>query len=314
MRLIFAGTPDTAATVLAHLLSGPHEVVAVYTRADAPKGRGRKLIPSPVKALALEHGLPVYTPPNFKSESDVQVLRELNADAAVVVAYGVLLPEAVLQIPKYGWFNLHYSKLPRWRGAAPVQRAIEAGDTHTAATVFQIEAGLDTGPYLQLEETEILPGETSGQLLERLTEMGLGLIDKSLESLENGTAVFTPQSDEETCYAKRIGAGEGQIDWRKSAVEIDRQIRAFTPDPGCFSVLPDGSRLKISGSAPVDLDEELAAGQIRIEKKRVLVGCGDGQAVQLVQVAPAGKKWMNAADWGRGARLDEGAKFENPGS
>lgn len=312
MRLIFAGTPTIAATVLSHLADGPHEVVAIYTRADAQKGRGRKLIPSPVKELALELGIPVYTPPNFKDPTDVEMLRSHGADAAVVVAYGVLLPQNILDIPTYGWFNLHYSKLPRWRGAAPVQRAIEAGDTETAATFFQIEAGLDTGPILACKETSIQGEENSGELLERLTELGLPLIDDALSALASGTAVLTPQTDEDTCYAKRISSSEGQINWEDAASEIHRQVRAFTPEPGCWSVLPDGSRLKIAGLLVSDEQSGLAPGQIRVEKRRVLVGCGKETTIELGQVAPAGKKWMAAADWGRGARLEENSRFQNP--
>lgn len=289
-------------------------MVAVYTRPDAPSGRGRKLLPSPVKQLAQEHHIPVFTPRSFKDSEAVAQLRDLDAQAAVVVAYGVLLPEEVLDIPEFGWFNLHFSLLPRWRGAAPVQRALEAGDEETGVTIFKIAPGLDTGDILTFQKSDIQPNETAGELLNRLTKQSLPLLDDALEDLAKGTAVLRAQPQQGACYARRLAPDEGQIDWQQPAPKIADKVRAFTPSPGCWTTLPDGMRLKIRGFKVVP-DVTLKPAELRIEKKRVLVGTST-EAGQIEEVSVPGKKWMKAADWGRGARLEPGAflKWQGEGS
>lgn len=309
MRLVFAGTPEPAAVALQRLLASEHEVVAVLTRPDARKGRGRTLHPSPVKALALEHGIEVLTPETLAGDSSIQHrLRELSPDAVPVVAYGNLIPADMLDIPAYGWVNLHFSLLPDWRGAAPVQAAIANGDEVTGATTFRIDEGLDTGDILGKLETGIGQTETSGELLERLADTGADLLAATMDALEAGTATPIPQPQEGT-YAHKIAPADARVDWAQPASVIDRGIRAHTPVPGAWTMRGE-ERFKLG---PVTLADggSLAPGQAWFGKNEVLVGTADGD-VRLGTIQPPGKKKMNAADWARGLHPEakEGVVFE----
>lgn len=297
MRLVFAGTPEPAAVALQRLLASEHEVVAVLTRPDARKGRGRTLHPSPVKALALEHGIEVLTPETLAGDSSIQHrLRELSPDAVPVVAYGNLIPADMLDIPAYGWVNLHFSLLPDWRGAAPVQAAIANGDEVTGATTFRIDEGLDTGDILGKLETGIGQTETSGELLERLADTGADLLAATMDALEAGTATPIPQPQEGT-YAHKIAPADARVDWAQPASVIDRGIRAHTPAPGAWTMRGE-ERFKLGPVTPTDGDT-LAPGEAWFGKNEVLVGTADGD-VRLGTIQPPGKKMMNAADWARG--------------
>ncbi|MGV0434071.1 methionyl-tRNA formyltransferase [Corynebacterium ureicelerivorans] len=297
MRLVFAGTPEPAAVALQRLLASEHEVVAVLTRPDARKGRGRTLHPSPVKALALEHGIEVLTPETLAGDSSIQQrLRELSPDAVPVVAYGNLIPADLLDIPAHGWVNLHFSLLPDWRGAAPVQAAIANGDEVTGATTFRIDEGLDTGDILGKLETGIGQTETSGELLERLADTGADLLAATMDALEAGTATPIPQPQEGT-YAHKITPADARVDWAQPASVIDRGIRAHTPAPGAWTMRGE-ERFKLGPVTPTDGDT-LAPGEALFGKNEVLVGTADGD-VRLGTIQPPGKKMMNAADWARG--------------
>lgn len=297
MRLVFAGTPEPAAVALQRLLASEHEVVAVLTRPDARKGRGRTLHPSPVKALALEHGIEVLTPETLAGDSSIQHrLRELSPDAVPVVAYGNLIPADMLDIPAHGWVNLHFSLLPDWRGAAPVQAAIANGDEVTGATTFRINEGLDTGDILGKLETGIGQTETSGELLERLADTGADLLAATMDALEAGTATPIPQPQEGT-YAHKIAPADARVDWAQPASVIDRGIRAHTPAPGAWTMRGE-ERFKLGPVTPTDGDT-LAPGEALFGKNEVLVGTAD-RDVRLGTIQPPGKKMMNAADWARG--------------
>lgn len=309
MRLVFAGTPEPAAVALQRLLASEHEVVAVLTRPDARKGRGRTLHPSPVKALALEHGIEVLTPETLAGDSSIQHrLRELSPDAVPVVAYGNLIPADMLDIPAHGWVNLHFSLLPDWRGAAPVQAAIANGDEVTGATTFRINEGLDTGDILGKLETGIGQTETSGELLERLADTGADLLAATMDALEAGTATPIPQPQEGT-YAHKIAPADARVDWAQPASVIDRGIRAHTPAPGAWTMRGE-ERFKLGPVTPTDGDT-LAPGEALFGKNEVLVGTAD-RDVRLGTIQPPGKKMMNAADWARGLHPEakEGVVFE----
>ncbi|KGN38841.1 methionyl-tRNA formyltransferase [Knoellia subterranea] len=309
MRLVFAGTPDTAAPALEALLASPHEVVALVTRPDARAGRGRTLHPSPVKVVALEHGIEVLTPTTPRDPEFQQRLREIAPDACPVVAYGALLPREVLDIPTHGWINLHFSLLPAWRGAAPVQRAIMAGDETTGASTFVIEEGLDTGPVLGTMTETIRPDDTSGTLLDRLAHAGAGLLVATMDGLESGRLTPVAQPAEGVSHAAKLTTADAEVDWNRPAYAVSRQVRGCTPAPGAWTTFR-GERL---GLGPVraaagdalsgrETDEALAPGEIHATKKAVHVGTAAG-AVTLGEVRPQGKKAMSAADWARGVRI-----------
>ena len=308
MRVLFAGTPEVALPVLHALLEAPeHEVVGVLTRADARQGRGRTLHPSPVAAVAREAGLDVRTPRTLRDEETQKWVRSLDADVAVVVAYGRLVPAALLDVPAHGWLNLHFSLLPRWRGAAPVQRAVIAGDDVTGACVFELEEGLDTGPVFARMEEQIRPEDTSGDLLDRLAQAGGPLVLDVLSALHAGTAAAEPQAEDGVTLAPMLATADGEVDWTAPADVIDRLVRGVTPAPGARTVYGE-ARFRLGPVAPVDGVTDLAPGEIRASKHEVLVGTGD-RAVRLGQVAPAGKSWMPADAWARGARPDPGARL-----
>lgn len=299
MRLLFAGTPSTALPALEALLASEHEVAAVLTRLDAPKGRGRSLAPSPVAERAAAAGIPVLKHSSLKgAEARAEVLG-LGVDGAAVVAYGALVPPVLLEA--FPWINLHFSLLPRWRGAAPVPRAIEAGDTETGACAFFLEEGLDTGPVLGCIRRSLGPTDTAGEVLADLAERGAHLLVDVFDALGAGTARPVPQVEEGVTLAPRMSPAEARVDWREGAVAVDRRIRAFTPQPGAWAVLADGSRVKIGPVTP--LPDPLAPGAVAVTKGAVRVGAGDGSVV-LGRVAPAGKSWMDADAWARGVRTE----------
>ncbi|WP_068323617.1 methionyl-tRNA formyltransferase [Janibacter terrae] len=305
MRLIFAGTPEVAVPSLRALLDADHEVVAVVTRPDARVGRGRRLGSSPVKVLAQEAGLEVLTPTSPKDEDFVARLTELAPDCCPVVAYGALLPVRVLDIPAHGWVNLHFSLLPAWRGAAPVQRALIAGDEITGASTFRIEAGLDTGPVFGTMTERIRPDDTSGALLERLAGAGAPLLVATMDGIASGDLQPRPQPDEGVSHAAKITVEDARVDLRHPAMAVDRLVRGCTPAPGAWTTFR-GERLKL---APVTItDEQLPAGTIDARKREVLVGTAD-RAVCLGEVTPLGKKPMPAADWARGVRIGAGERL-----
>lgn len=319
MRIVFAGTPEPAVVALEKLIASEHEVVGVLTRPDAKKGRGRTLHPSPVKALALEHGIDVLTPQSLKGEGAREAeewLRELAPEAIPVVAYGNLIPPSFLEIPTHGWINLHFSLLPRWRGAAPVQAGILHGDEYSGATTFRIEEGLDTGDIINQEPEKILATDTADDLLTRLAYSGADLLVRTMDDLESGHATFTSQEGEAT-YAPKITKDDARIDWAAPAHEIDRAIRAHTPGPGAWTTLND-ARLKLSPITPstnpateraADTPHLLTPGQVHISKTEVRVGTGDGSVV-LDQIQPPGKKMMAATDWARGMQDTQGVVFK----
>ena len=309
MRLVFAGTPEPAAAALDRLIASDHEVVAVLTRPNARRGRGRTLHPSPVKALALEHGIEVLTPESLTRDAAIRdQLVSLAPDAIPVVAYGNLIPADMLDIPRHGWVNLHFSLLPQWRGAAPVQAAIANGDAITGATTFRINEGLDTGDVLATLETEIGQTETSGELLERLAYSGADLLVETMDALAAGTATPTPQPEEGT-YAHKIHPSDARVDWTQPGAVIDRTIRAHTPAPGAWTMRGE-ERFKLGPVVPTG-GGSLAPGSVQFGKNEVLVGTADGDA-RLGMIQPPGKKMMNAADWARGlaAEAKEGVVFE----
>lgn len=302
MKVIFAGTPEFAATALAALVQTEHEIVAVYTQPDRKAGRGQKLTPSPVKQLALEHHLAVYQPLHFKASTEEglaaqQQLAELGADVMVVAAYGLILPQAVLDKPKYGCLNIHGSLLPRWRGAAPIQRAIAEGDTQTGVTIMQMAAGLDTGDMLYKTFYDIQATDTSASLYEKLATQGAEAICKVLESeqsLQSYLHTRQVQDESQTIYAHKLTKPEAQIDWSLDAVQIDRNIRAFNPWPVAYIVLDESNNLRVWNSSISSFSNENAQiGEIiAIDKNGVHVACATG-AVCLSSLQWPGGKALN---------------------
>ena len=311
MRLVFAGTPDPAVPTLRALLgSARHEVVAVVTRPDAPAGRGRKLVRSPVGLVADEAGIPVLTPARPSDPDFLARLAELAPDCCPVVAYGALVPRKALDVPRHGWVNLHFSLLPAWRGAAPVQAALRHGDEITGATTFRLEEGLDTGPVFGVVTEQVRPTDTAGDLLGRLATSGAGLMVATLDGIEDGTLEARPQPADGVSLAPKVTAPDVRVDWGTPPVAIDRLIRSATPEPGAWSTFRE-ERL---GLGPVTRPDDavpipaLEPGELRAEKRRVLVGTA-GAAVQLGEVRPVGKRAMPAPDWARGVRIAAGERL-----
>lgn len=302
VRLLFAGTPEVALPTLRALLDSDHEVVAVLTRPDARVGRGRTLQPSPVRGLAQEHGVEVITE-RPRDPGVAERLRELRVDCCPVVAYGEILPGAVLGVPAHGWVNLHLSLLPAWRGAAPVQRAIIAGDEITGASTFAIEEGLDTGPVYGTMTERIRPDDTSGSLLGRLAEGGAGLMVATLDGIADGRLVPQPQPTDGISHAAKLTPADARVDWTLPRLAIDRIVRGCTPAPGAWTTVR-GDRLRLGPVTRAEEQVDLAPGQVAVRKHEVLVGAADG-AVRLGEVTPLGKKPMPAADWARGARIGD---------
>jgi methionyl-tRNA formyltransferase len=298
VRIVFGGTPDVAIPSLDALADSRHELVAVVTRPDAPSGRGKKLTASPVAQRAAELGIEVLKPQRPRDEEFVTRLTELAPDCCPVVAYGALLPQRVLEIPRHGWVNLHFSLLPAWRGAAPVQRAILAGDQITGATTFRIVLELDAGPILATVSEPIRPDDTAGDLLHRLSLSGARLLVETLDGIEDGTLTAAPQpeTDAQVSYASKINVEDARIDWTQSAGVLDRLIRACAPAPGAWTTFR-GERFKIN-SARIS-DAVLTPGVVQISKRAVRVGTAT-QALELDEIQAQGKKPMPAADWARG--------------
>ncbi|MEU5937962.1 methionyl-tRNA formyltransferase [Micromonospora sp. NPDC047548] len=307
MRLIFAGTPAVAVPALAAVAASGHELLAVVTRPDAPAGRGRGLVRSPVGAWADEHGIEVLTPAKPREPEFLDRLRELAPDCVPVVAYGALVPPVALEIPRHGWVNLHFSLLPAWRGAAPVQHAVLHGDELTGASVFQLEQGLDTGPVYGTLTDEIRPTDTSGDLLERLAHSGAGLLVAVLDAIEAGTARAEPQPADGVSLAPKLTMEDARVRWIDPAFAVDRRIRACTPAPGPWTTFR-GDRVKLGPVTPVGDGPELKPGELLVEKSRVLAGTATAP-VQLGEVRAAGKKAMPATDWARGVRVGAGEEL-----
>jgi methionyl-tRNA formyltransferase len=305
MRVVFAGTPDVALPALDAIAASDHELVGVVTRPDAPAGRGRKLTPSPVAQRAQELNLPVLKPGRPREPEFLDGLRALAPECCPVVAYGALLPQAALDIPDHGWVNLHFSVLPAWRGAAPVQHAIRAGDEVSGATTFRIVKELDAGPTYGVMTETIRPEDTAGDLLARLAEGGAGLLLATLDGIAEGSLEAREQPADGVSFAPKIQVDDARIDWTQPAAAIDRQIRGCTPFPGAWTTY-DGERVKLGPVTPVEAD--LAAGSLEVTKSAVLVGTA-GAAVRLGEVKPHGRRQMAAADWARGVHFPTGAEF-----
>ena len=293
MRIVFAGTPEFAAEHLKALLGTQHQVIAVYTQPDRPAGRGHKLMPSPVKQLAVEHGIPVYQPATLRAPEAQAELAALQPDLMVVVAYGLILPQVVLDTPRLGCINSHASLLPRWRGAAPIQRAVQAGDGESGVTVMQMEAGLDTGPMLLKVSTPIAPSDTGGSLHDRLAALGSQAVIQAVDALAAGTLTGEVQDDSLANYAHKLNKDEARIDWSRPAVELERLVRAFNPWPICHSTL-NGEPLKVLAATLGEGSGQ--PGQILAASKDGLtVACGEG-ALRLTRLQLPGGKPLSFAD------------------
>lgn len=309
MRIIFAGTPDFAATTLAALLSTEHEICAVYSQPDRPAGRGRKLTASPVKQLALEHQIPVEQPLNFKAETDRAKLAGYQADLMIVVAYGLLLPQSVLDTPRLGCINVHASLLPRWRGAAPIQRAILAGDRETGVCIMQMEAGLDTGPVISRAVIPIDDTDTGEKLHDKLAQLGASTLLQTLNNFEVLQAQAIPQNDTESCYAAKLHKAEANIDWSQSAQQIDRQIRAFNSWPVAQTLWQD-KMLRIWSAVIIDTQHQAAKPGtiIQVDRQGIDVATGSG-TIRLLSLQMPGKKAMPVNDFLNAHPLSSGEHF-----
>lgn len=309
MRIVFTGTPQVALPSLEALLESDHEVVAVLTRPDAPSGRGKKLTPSPVAERAAELGIEVLKPVRPREPEFLARLAEIAPDCCPVVAYGALLPQNLLDLVPHGFINLHFSLLPAWRGAAPVQHAVLAGDAVTGATTFRIVAALDAGPTFGTVTDTIGPTDTSGDLLRRLSVTGARLLVSTLDGIADGSLTATEQPDDGITLAPKITVEDARIDWSRSAIEIDRVVRGCAPSPGAWTTFR-GERLKINSATPVP-DQPGAAGELIVTKRSVTVAAGDGTGVELGQVQAQGKKTMLAADWARGVTFAAGEALDS---
>lgn len=317
LRLVFAGTPAVAVPALQALLDSRHEVVGVVTRPRARAGRGRRGVVPPVEQVALDHDLPVLSPQRPRDPEFIEALRAWRPDACPVVAYGALVPPTVLAVPALGWINLHFSLLPAWRGAAPVQHAVLAGDEFTGATTFRLDAGMDTGPVLGTMTERVRAEDTSGALLDRLAVAGGQLLVASLDALEDGSVEPVPQPADGASLAPKITGEDARVRWTDPAFAVDRRIRATTPAPGAWTTFR-GERIKLgpvqpvaavaTGAAPGEAAAALRPGRPSVTRDQVLVGTGDG-TVRLGTVQPPGKRAMPAQDWARGARPDQDEVF-----
>ncbi|GAA2059511.1 methionyl-tRNA formyltransferase [Catenulispora yoronensis] len=308
MRVLFAGTPEPALPALRALLDSRHEVVAVLTRPDARSGRGRRLEASPVARLAEEAGVEVLRPEKVRDPEFLARLTEIAPDCCPIVAYGGLIPKPALDVPRHGWVNLHFSLLPAWRGAAPVQQSVLHGDEITGASTFLLEEGLDTGPVFGTVTDEIRRTDTSGDLLARLAESGARLLAATLDAIEDGTARPVPQPADGVSLAPKLTATDARVDWTAPALRVDRLVRACTPAPGAWTVLPgrDGEedlRVKIFPVTALPGTCDVPPGRIVQDSRGLTVGTGSGHTVRLGDVQPQGKRRMAAADWARGLRL-----------
>lgn len=295
LRIIFAGTPDFAARHLDALLSSQHQIVGVFTQPDRPAGRGNKLTPSPVKVLAEQHNLPVFQPVSLRPEDNQKLVSDLNADVMVVVAYGLILPKAVLDMPRLGCINVHGSLLPRWRGAAPIQRALWAGDAETGVTIMQMDVGLDTGDMLHKVSCPITAQDTSATLYDKLAEMGPQGLLATLAELANGTATPEKQDEALVTYAEKLSKEEARLNWTLSAAQLERCVRAFNPWPVSFFMI-DGQPVKVWQSQAIAAEQNQAPGTIiSADKHGIAVATTEG-ALLMTQLQPSGKKSMSAQD------------------
>ncbi|MGB0473608.1 MAG: methionyl-tRNA formyltransferase [Porticoccaceae bacterium] len=296
MKIVFAGTPDFAAAHLQALIDcDQHHIVAVYTQPDRPAGRGKKLTPSPVKQLACDHNINVFQPPSLKDSEAQQQLANLDADIMIVVAYGLLLPQAVLDIPRLGCINVHGSLLPKWRGAAPIQRAIEAGDRETGICIMQMDAGLDTGPVISVARCPITAADTSATIYQKLSELGAPTLLAALAKIDQGVAVAEQQDDSQSTYARKIDKAEALIDWSEAAETLARRVRAFNPFPATFSYIA-GDRVKIWGAVAIDANSDQSVGTIvDATADGIVVQTGSGQLL-ISQIQLAGKSKMPVSE------------------
>jgi methionyl-tRNA formyltransferase len=307
MRVVFAGTPEVALPSLDAIADCAHELVGVVTRPDAPAGRGRRLVESPVAQRAGELGVPVLKPRHPREPDFQDALRDLAPDCCPVVAYGALVPRSALDIPPLGWVNLLFSCLPAWRGAAPVQHALWAGDQVTGATTFRLVEAMDAGPTFGVMTERVRPRDTAGDLLARLAEHGAGLLVATLDGLADGSLEAREQPTDGVSLAPKITVADAEVDWDEPALAVDRRVRACTPAPGAWTTLA-GERVKLGPVEPTDLTS-LAPGEIAAGKREVVVGTAT-TAVRLGEVQAVGKRPMPAADWARGVRLGDDARFE----
>ena len=294
-RIVFAGTPDFSVPPLRALLASDHRVVGVYTQPDRPAGRGRKLSPGPVKEVAQDAGIPVHQPANFKDPAAVEALESLQADLMVVVAYGLLLPKAVLAAPRLGCVNIHASALPRWRGAAPIQRAVLAGDASSGVTIMQMEEGLDTGPMYLIEEVVLAENETGGSLHDRLSVLGAEALMKALPGIFDGSSIPIPQDDASSCYARKLDKAEAWIDWSRPSIEIERQIRAFNPWPVAQTRYEDAT-LRIWRARAIRGVDGTPGMVMNASRSGIDVATGDG-LLSVTELQLPGKRAMSAQDF-----------------
>jgi methionyl-tRNA formyltransferase len=307
MRLVFAGTPDVALPSLRALIASPrHAVVGVVTRPDAEAGRGRRVVRSPVGSLADEHGIEVLTPRRAGAPEFLRRLAELAPDCCPVVAFGALLPRSALEVPPQGWVNLHFSILPAWRGAAPVQAAVRHGDELTGATTFRIVKELDAGPVFGVLTEKVGDRDTSGELLARLAVAGADLLVSTLDGIEDGVLRAVDQPADGVSYAPKVTVDDARVDFTAPALAVDRLVRSVTPEPGAWAEFR-GERVKLGPVLPVDADP-LPPGELRVERRQVLSGTGT-VAVRLGEVQAQGKKRMAATDWARGTRIGPGERW-----
>ena len=304
MRIIFMGTPEFAAPAIDSLIEAGHEIAAVFSQPDKPKGRGYNMTPPPVKVKALEHGIPVYQPTSMRDGEALKIFKEIQPDVGVVIAYGKILPQEILDAPEFGCINVHASLLPKYRGAAPIQWSVIDGEQKTGVTTMQMDAGLDTGDMLMRSETEILPDETAGELHDRLSAMGAELIVRTLDELAKGELKPEKQDDSQSCYAKMLTKELCAVDWSRSAQEIHNRIRGLSPWPVATAVL-EGKKLKLHRGAISALDNpEAACGEI-ISLDPLTVKCGSG-AIELLEIQAEGKKRMTSSEYLRGHKIEIG--------
>jgi methionyl-tRNA formyltransferase len=307
MRVVFLGTPDFAVPSLRALVESGHEVAAVFTQPDRPKGRGGELSESPVKAAARELAIPVHQPERIRRPEAIELLRELRPEMMIVVGYGQIIPQTIIDIPRHGIVNVHASLLPKYRGAAPIQWAIANGEMETGVTIIQIDAGLDTGDMLLKQTTGIGPDETAPELSARLALLGAGLLLTTMRQMEDGTVQREKQNDSEASHAPILKKEDGWIDWARPATEIYNRLRGFTPWPGAYTSFR-GQQLSVMRAKPVD-HASRAPGALVLEKRRVFAGCGEKSALELLEVQLAGKKRMSAEAFANGYQIRAGERL-----
>ena len=304
LRIVFAGTPDFSVPTLEALIGSEHEVIAVYTQPDRPRGRGKKVQFTPIKEVAVKHDIPVYQPLSLRNSDAQAALEALNADLMIVVAYGLILPEAVLNAPKYGCLNIHASLLPRWRGAAPIHRAIEMGDAKTGVGIMQMDKGLDTGAVWREASIDIAPHMTTGELHNVLKMLGANLLLETLPEVVKGERAPHVQPTEGITYAEKISKEEAKIQWTEDAATIMRKIHAFNPFPGAFTTV-DGDLLKLFRVIETNNECTKTPGSLRVEDEKIFVVAGDGKELEILELQAAGKRRMESALFIKGNEIDQ---------